>query len=1418
RGLRGVGKGALKGRAADAFWEKVGLEPVKWVKAADACEKAAGALEDFAGTVEWAQGQAREAVAKYKDDKKKAAQEQLDEARSQRDEAAGRARTAVRAARDAAPPKPSYAEQASDGLTGLQLDATHLTGGVIKGVAGLNNFVRSVNPVDPYNLTHPAEYVTNLNSTVTGIARVANDPVGTGKQMWETFKKDPSEGVGRLIPELLGTKGVGLATKAGRAGKLAKELASGRRALEKKGPGQAARRGEETPSGRTDPVDLATGLMYLPQTDLTLPGTLPLTFSRRVESGYRLGRWFGPSWASTVDQRLETDPEGVVFVAEDGRLLHFPHPAPGLPTYPSAGASRMPLERTEDGGYLLTEPETGWVRHFAPPRGAADAPEYGVADGVCRLEQITDRNGHFIVFEYEEGTGAPSRLVHSGGYEVRLTVEDGRVTALSLVDGDGVTAVMRYGYTDGHLTEVVNSSGLPLRFEYDDEARVVSWTDTNERRYDYVYDNVHRVIAEGGTAGHMQVRIDYDGHDEATGHKVTTLTSAAGHVTRTLFNEHGQAVGEIDALGHRISIERDAFNRPLSRTDALGRTTRFTYDEEGCLVAVVRHEGSKITTVRNELGLPLAITDPDGGVWRNEWDERGNRISLTDPAGHTTHFAYDGQGALTLVSDALGATTRLRCDPAGLPVEITDPLGGTTRYERDAFGRPVRVTDPLGASTELSWTVEGRLTRRIGPDGATERWEWDGEGNCIRHVDAAGGETRYEYTHFDMLAARTGPDGVRYEFAYDAALRLTQVTNPHCLTWDYTYDPAGRLIAETDFDNRTQRYELDAAGQLIRRITSLGEEITYERNALGHTVRKNAAGAVTTYRYDAASRLLEASGPDAEVRYQRDKLGRVKTEMVNGRVLTYVYDALGRCTRRVTPTGAVSVSTYDQRGNRTSLIASGHRLDFTHDVRGRETGRRIGNEGLRLTQVWDPAGRLHRQSLAVQETVQHREYTYRADGCLTSIDDLLSGRSEFELDAVGRVTAVNARGWKESYAYDGAGNQTHASWPTTHAVPEATGARTYEGTTVKTAGRVRYEHDAAGRVALRQKNFLSKKPDTWRYNWDVEDRLVRAVTPDGTVWRYEYDPLGRRTAKHRMAGDKPVETVTFTWDGPTLIEQTTTAPNFTHPVTLTWDYKGFTPLAQTERLINEMTQQEVDSRFYAIVTDLVGAPTELVSEEGEISWHARSTLWGTTAWHAESAAYTPLRFPGQYYDPETGLHYNYFRHYDPEVACYVTADSLGLQPAPNPRSYVHNPHVVSDPFGLTPDDYRDGPPQGITQEKFDEMSQMVRERAGHLGDDIVVQGSRAAGTARLESDIDLAIRVSPQKFDELISERFGKPNPESAKERTMNWAVETGKIQSGEAGLRSLRKALEKHLGMDVDISVIRRGGPFDNPPFIKVP
>ena len=112
-------------------------------------------------------------------------------------------------------------------------------------------------------------------------------------------------------------------------------------------------------------------------------------------------------------------------------------------------------------------------------------------------------------------------------------------------------------------------------------------------------------------------------------------------------------------------------------------------------------------------------------------------------------------------------------------------------------------------------------------------------------------------------------------------------------------------------------------------------------------------------------------------------------------------------------------------------------------------------------------------------------------------------------------------------------------------------------------------------------------------------------------------------------------------------------------------------------------------------------------------------------------------------------------------------------------------------------------------------SKLLRDRVGDISGDIVVQGSRAKGTAKPTSDIDIALRVSGDKFDSLINQYFKTPNPGSAKERTMLHAIETGKIQAGEAKLSGLRKELQEIFGMEVDISIIKQGGAFDNPPFI---
>ncbi|WP_107118740.1 DUF6531 domain-containing protein, partial [Streptomyces cellostaticus] len=1027
---------------------------------------------------------------------------------------------------------------------------------------------------------------------------------------------------------------------------------------------------------REDPVDVASGYMVLPQTDLTLPADLPLVLRRYFNSSYRSGRWFGPKWSSTLDMRLEIDAQGVVFVAEEGMLLTYPHPATGLPVMPERGP-RWPLDRVADG-YTVTAPETGQVWHFEDQ-----------TESLALLRQIDDRNGNWITFDHD-AEGTPCSVEHSCGYRVNLTTQDGRITGLYLAQGDQAETVLRYGYAGGYLTEVINSSGSPLRFENDDRGRITAWVDTNNSRFTYVYDDQDRCIEQWGEAGHVHSRFVYSDPDPTTGTHVTTLTDSHGHQTHFLINKRSQVISETDPLGATTQYVRDRYNRLLSRTDPLGHTTAFTYDEAGNPTEIVRPDGRRAKAVYNELGLPTKIVSTDGSVTRHEYDSWGNRTATTDPTGGTTRYTYDTAGHLTAATDPLGNTTHVRCNPAGQPVEVTDPLGALTRYEYDAFGRTTSLTDPLGAVTRLEWSIEGRPTRRIDPDGTEERWTYDGEGNCTTHTDQIGGVTRFEYTHFDLLTARTGPDGARYEFEHDPTLRLAQVTNPQGLTWTYEYDSAGRLATETDFDDRTLTYTYDAASRLVSRRNVLGEVVTFERNELGQVVHKDAAGEVTTYAYDLTDQLAQATGPDGStLALLRDRYGRLRSETVNGRTLIYTYDTLGRRTGRTTPTGATTTWSYDAAGRRTGMVASGRAINFDYDVAGRELTRRVG-ETLTLEHSFDALGRLTMQSVIGAEArkVQHRTYSYGADGNLIGINDQLTGSRRFDLDAAGRVTAVHAADWTERYVYDEAGNQTQASWPADHPGQEAVGPRTYTGTRIASAGNVRYEHDALGRIALRQKTRLSRKPDTWRYEWDAEGRLTSVVTPDGTRWRYTYDPLSRRTAKLRLAadGESVVERVDFTWDGTTLCEQTTTSPDLPNPVTLTWDHQDLRPLTQTERITAEdASQDEIDSRFFAIVTDAVGTPSELIDEHGDIAWHTRRTLWGTTTWAANSTAYTPLRFPGQYYDPETGLHYNYFRHYDPETARYLIPDPLGLTPAPNAVTYVLNPHMWIDPLGLAPD-------------------------------------------------------------------------------------------------------------------------------------
>ncbi|MFE4262444.1 toxin glutamine deamidase domain-containing protein [Streptomyces sp. NPDC056883] len=100
----------------------------------------------------------------------------------------------------------------------VAVELNHVVGGAAKGTAGMLNFARGLNPMDFYNLTHPAEYAQSVSTTLAGLVSTAAHPERIPGAFIDSFKDDPSEGLGRLIPELIGTKGLGGARVGARVG------------------------------------------------------------------------------------------------------------------------------------------------------------------------------------------------------------------------------------------------------------------------------------------------------------------------------------------------------------------------------------------------------------------------------------------------------------------------------------------------------------------------------------------------------------------------------------------------------------------------------------------------------------------------------------------------------------------------------------------------------------------------------------------------------------------------------------------------------------------------------------------------------------------------------------------------------------------------------------------------------------------------------------------------------------------------------------------------------------------------------------------------------------------------------------------------------------------------------------------------
>ncbi|MFE2279580.1 DUF6531 domain-containing protein [Streptomyces sp. NPDC059454] len=268
-----------------------------------------------------------------------------------------------------------------------------------------------------------------------------------------------------------------------------------------------------------DPVDMATGQMVMEEIDVFLDGVLPLLLERCHRTGVRGGRLLGPSWITTLDQRLLLDAGGVRFVAADGMILHYPVPDPEVTVLPVEGP-HWPLswDGMPGGAFTLRQPETGRTLTLRPlPAGVqAELP----------LSVINDRNGNTITLAYENGL--PVEVAHHGGHHIAVRCQEGRITELVLASHPERPTLVRYGYdAHGDLTEIYNSSGVPLKLSYDAGHRIVGWEDRNGAWYRYAYDDAGRCVAARGVEGILDCTFEYDDQSH-----LTTAVDSSGNTIR----------------------------------------------------------------------------------------------------------------------------------------------------------------------------------------------------------------------------------------------------------------------------------------------------------------------------------------------------------------------------------------------------------------------------------------------------------------------------------------------------------------------------------------------------------------------------------------------------------------------------------------------------------------------------------------------------------------------------------------------------------------------------------------------------------------------------------------------------------------------------------------------------------------------
>jgi RHS repeat-associated protein len=944
-----------------------------------------------------------------------------------------------------------------------------------------------------------------------------------------------------------------------------------------------------------------------------------------------------------------------------------------------------------------------------------------------RLAASTDPEGLRLTYSYTS-QGLVSSIKDQDGIGVEYKYDYDRNRRLYYVQErrSGGRIVERWYHLDDGLVRADLNGRTALRIRTDGNRRIMTDRNGNDTQVEIdSSDRITRVVFPDGSDIKREMTLF---------NLPRSVTNENGVTTRYEYDSRGNRTRMIEAFGRaeeRVTeFEYDAFSRLVRRrqvasSQAQDRVVEFDYDDYGNRRRITDAEGNSYTLEYNVLGLPVRITDPRGKVWSRVYDAAGNLIERRDPNGGTVSYEYDGLGHATRITDEVGAVTELRYDDRHSLTRVTDALGGRWTYEYNGGGLVTRATDPEGRVIRYRYDADGRLTSIV--DGAGNETE---AAYSWRHAIAGGDPGRLERISYPTF---------RRERVYDARDRLvveTDVSRDGAirLTTRFNYDPGGNLVMITEPDGTRTKFAYDALNRLTQQTLPAGRVIAFQRDpwdqllrivdSLGHATRAlfdrngrqtaeiTPAGRTTSFLHDPAGNLQAVTDPrGASVNYFYDDAGRLVGEQSlapgaqsAARTVTYGYNLRGDLmsysdgsvsgTYTVDPLGRVLSMTTDF-----GPFAAGSQYSYYRNGLLRSV---TGPDGITLAYSYDLANRLRAIDVSDLGTVSYTGYDWLVPteialpGGVTrhyEYDDFLrptrilsldagggvildqrhtfdlrdrltkrlteSGLYRYEYDAASRLTVADRPYSSESFVYDGADNRRPGD-------PETQAAWQYgPDNELQTTDGAAYSYDAAGnRIAA------VTADEERHFSYDEYGRLARVTTATGQVLgEYAYDPFWRRTWKE-VNGERTY--FYYTDNGLTT--------EFDAAGTLRRSY-GYEP--ESIWTTAPLYARDESGAHHYYHGDELGTPRRLTDTSGQVVWAAEYSSYGSAELSIADVS-NPLRFPGQHYDKETGLAYNWHRYYDTSTGGYISPDPLGIAGDFNRYLYAGgDPVNLVDPLGLS---------------------------------------------------------------------------------------------------------------------------------------